>query len=412
MYRSDERVVVTLDAGGTNFMFGAIRGNEFLVSRNVERPRDKDQKTLEYDLMQITEGFQFVIRELEEKHNATPVAISFAFPGPADYPNGIIGGYLPNFPGWREGVALKAYLEGQFDLPVYINNDADLYAYGEAIAGMLPEINSRLRAAGSSKQYKNLIGYTWGTGFGYGFVADGKLHRGDNSCVETFCLSHKHYRGIIVEDGAAERAIRRVYGGYIKDMNHGFDPFAISLIARGRSLEEIDDIIAASKEKKGEKCSTEIDAERYLSRRARGEHVGVLDAEAAKKAYVEFGEIAGDAMATAATLIDGLIVIGGGIAGSRDLIMPSLLEEMRGEIRTLTGDSLRRVQSNIYDLDNEEEFVQFATGQSRKIKVYGTDKEVVYDPEKRIGVTTSKIGANRAISIGAYSFALANIDNK
>ena len=81
-----------------------------------------------------------------------PVAISFAFPGPADYPNGIIGGYLPNFPSFREGVALGPFLEAKFGIPVYINNDGDLFAYGEALGGALPEVNARLEALGSPEE--------------------------------------------------------------------------------------------------------------------------------------------------------------------------------------------------------------------------------------------------------------------
>ena len=46
----------------------------------------------------------------------------------------------------------------------------------------------------------------------------------------------------------------------------------------------------------------------------------------------------------------------------------------------------------------------------RRIKVYGSDREIVYDPQKRIGVMTSHIGASRAISLGAYAFALNSID--
>jgi len=58
-----------------------------------------------HDLGQCLEtlerGFREVINALDEK----PVAISFAFPGPADYPNGIIGGFFPNFPFFPGGGA-------------------------------------------------------------------------------------------------------------------------------------------------------------------------------------------------------------------------------------------------------------------------------------------------------------------
>lgn len=56
-----------------------------------------------------------------------------------------------------------------------------------------------------------LVGIGAGAGFGIGLVVNGQLNRGDNSCVETFCLHHKTKPGIIVEDGVAVRAIKRVY---------------------------------------------------------------------------------------------------------------------------------------------------------------------------------------------------------
>ena len=35
MYRHDQRTVMTLDAGGTNFVFSAIRGNQDIVETNL-----------------------------------------------------------------------------------------------------------------------------------------------------------------------------------------------------------------------------------------------------------------------------------------------------------------------------------------------------------------------------------------
>ena len=364
MYSYDNRVVITLDAGGTNLVFGAMQANKVIVDPITLPSHAED---LDKCLATMVEGFQRVIDKLDEK----PVAISFAFPGPADYPNGIIGGYLPNFPSFREGVALGPFLEAKFGIPVFINNDGDLFAYGEALGGALPEVNARLEELGSSKKYGNLIGYTFGTGFGVGIVVDNRLNRGDNSCVETFCLRHKKMPDIIVEEGVAVRAVKRVYGEASGDVNHTFEPKDICEIADGT--------------RPG-------------------------DREAAKKAFAELGEIAGDAMATAVTLIDGLIVIGGGITAARKYIMPSLLRELRSKMHTLKGEELNRVQMQVYDLDNEEEFRQFAKGSQRPLKVYGTDRYVAYDPQKRIGVMISKLGASRAISVGAYAFALSQLD--
>ena len=85
--------------------------------------------------------------------------------------------------------------------------------------------------------------------------------------------------------------------------------------------------------------------------------------------------------------------------------MPALLKEMRGQLQRMNGETISRLQFKVYDLDDFNEFVEFAKGGSRELKIYGTDKSVVYDPMKRIGITISKLGASRAISLGAYAFA-------
>ena len=364
MYSHDNRVVITLDSGGTNLVFGAMQANKFIVEPITLPSHAED---LDKCLATMVDGFRNVISHLSEK----PAAISFAFPGPADYPNGIIGGYLPNFPSFRDGVALGPFLEATFGIPVFINNDGDLFAYGEALGGALPAVNARLEALNSPKRYKNLVGYTFGTGFGVGIVVDNRLNRGDNSCVETFCLRHKKMPEIIVEEGVAVRAVKRVYGELSGDPDHGLEPKDICEIADGKRPGNV---------------------------------------EAARQAFAEMGEIAGDAMATAVTLVDGLIVIGGGITAARKWIMPSLLKELRSKMRTLSGDELNRVQMKVYDLDDEAEFREFAQGSMKPLKVYGTDRYVAYDPQKRIGVTISKLGASQAISVGAYAFALSQLD--
>src|SRR6266704_999091 len=91
--------------------------------------------------------------KLSPLHQTETISTS-ASPGPADYPNGIIGD-LGNLPGFRGGVALGPMLERKFGIPTFINNDGDLFVYGEAIAGFLPYVNDLLKKAGSPKRYKN-----------------------------------------------------------------------------------------------------------------------------------------------------------------------------------------------------------------------------------------------------------------
>lgn len=366
MYSHDNRIVITLDAGGTNFVFGAMQANDYIVEPITMPSNAQD---LDLCLSTMVSGFEQIIAKLDQK----PVAISFAFPGPADYPHGIIGGYLPNFPSFRNGVALGPFLEEKFGIPVYINNDGDLFAYGEALGGLLPEVNARLAELGSSKTYTNLLGYTFGTGFGIGMVIDNRLNRGNNSCVETFCLRHKNHPELYVEEGVAIRAIKRVYAEKSGEINHTFEPKDICDIAEGK-----------------------IPGNR----------------EAAIAAFEEFGEIAGDAIATAVTLTDSLVVIGGGLTGAKKYFMPTLLKQLRGLLHSVKGEEVPRMPTKAFDLDDEEEFVQFAHGAARPIKVYGSEKTVIYDPMKATGVAISKLGASKAISIGAYSFALSMLDQK
>ncbi|HWH69923.1 MAG TPA: ROK family protein, partial [Candidatus Sulfotelmatobacter sp.] len=198
-FSNDKRIVMTLDAGGTSFRFAAMRGNQ-LVTEIVTTPSNGDQ--LDRCLANIVEGFTRIKAQCPK----APVAISFAFPGPADYPNGIIGD-LGNLPGFRGGVALGPMLEKHFGIPVFINNDGDLFVYGEAIAGFLPYVNDLLKKAGSPKRYNNLFGVTMGTGFGGGIVRNGELFMGDNSMAgEVWLLRSKLLPQANAEEGVSIRA--------------------------------------------------------------------------------------------------------------------------------------------------------------------------------------------------------------
>ena len=365
MYRFDNRIVMTLDAGGTNFVFSAMQSNEEIV-KSIDLPSHADdlQKCLEV----LVEGFTKVKSMLTE----TPVAISFAFPGPADYVNGIIGD-LPNLKAFRGGVALGPFLNEKFNIPVFINNDGDLFAYGEAIAGVLPEINQKLAESGSAKRFKNLLGVTLGTGFGGGIVTNGKLHMGDNgSGGDVWVFRHKKYRNCITEEGVGISAIKRMYGEFSGDTESDLSPKDIFDIAEGT--------------KAG-------------------------DRQAAMKTFAEMGEEAGDTIAHAITLVDGLVVIGGGLTGAAKFFMPAMMDELNGTIGKLNGETFPRLQMKAYNLNMEQELNDFLKGDQVLVTIPGTSKMVNYDSAKRIGIAISKLGASKAIALGAYAFALNTLDS-
>lgn len=362
MYTNDRRIIMTLDAGGTNFAFSAIQAGEELM-QPIILPAEPGNLT--NCLNSLANGFSIVKDSLAE----APVAISFAFPGPADYKAGIIND-PPNFPAFRGGVPLGPFLEEQFGIPVFINNDGNLFAYGEALTGILPEINNRLKQMGSKKQYANLLGVTLGTGFGAGVVINGQLLLGDNgSGGDIWCLRNKKYQHLIIEESVSIRAVKHIYKKLSGDTSD-ITPKDIFDIAEGT--------------KEG-------------------------DRESAIASFSELGEMAGDALSTAITLIDGIIVIGGGLTGASKYIFPALLKEMNSTLSMLDGSTFNRLQTKVFNLNDEEEFKAFAKDETIMIPVPGTNQQVEYNPSKRMGVILSKQGANRSVAMGAYAYALSQL---
>lgn len=364
---TDPRVVMTLDAGGTNFRFSAMRGNR-AVTETLAMPSRGDD--LECCLGNLVEGFT----KVREACPTPPSAISFAFPGPADYPAGIIGD-LVNLPAFRGGVALGPMLEERFGIPVFINNDGDLFTYGEAIAGFLPRVNSLLERAGSPKRYRNLLGVTLGTGFGGGIVRDGELFVGDNSMAgEIWLLRNKLDPLMNAEEGACIRAVRRVFA-----------------------------------EKSGIPFG-EAPEPRVIFQIGTGEQPG--NRAAAVEAFRRLGEVAGDAMGNALTLLDSLAVIGGGVSGAAPLFLPALVAELNGEYTGPEGNRYRRMGSRAFNLEDPKELETFLKGETREIMVPGSSRRVTYDPLPRVGVGMSRLGTSEAVAIGAYAFALKKLDGE
>jgi glucokinase len=361
---TDQRVVMTLDAGGTNFRFSAMQAGKAIVEE-VAMPSNGD------DLPRCLENIVTGFTQVKERCPAKPAAISFAFPGPTDYPNGIVGD-LGNLPGFRGGVALGPMLADKFGIPVYINNDGDLFVYGEAIGGLLPKINALLAEAGSPKRYHNLFGVTLGTGFGGGIVRNDELFIGDNSAAgEVWLLRNKLMPQMNAEEGASIRAVRRVYA------ERAGIPFD--------QAPEPKDIYAI------------------------GQGTAAGDPKAAVEAFRQLGEVVGDAMGNVLTLLDGLAVVGGGLSGAAALFLPPLVDELNSHYTGPDGQQFGRLIPHAFNLEDARQLEIFLKGDARKVKVPGSDREVEYDPLARLGVGLSVLGTSEAVAIGAYAYALSRL---
>jgi glucokinase len=364
MYYDDKRIVLTLDAGGTNFVFSAIQG-----FREIVDPVHISAVTNNLDicLNNIVQGFQ----EVTNKLPVQPVAISFAFPGPADYVNGVIGD-LPNFSAFRGGVPLGAFLKEKFHIPVYINNDGNLFAYGEALAGVLPMINKELELVNNPKRYHNLLGITLGTGFGAGVVIDNCLLIGDNGCGgDIWHMRNTKYPNFITEESVSIRAVKRVYEERSGEKDTSLTPLDIFNIAEGKRKGNIN---------------------------------------AAVQSFEELGEIAAHAIINALDIVDGLVVIGGGLSGASKYFLPSMLREMRKFLNTFSGERFPILEMGIFNLMDQQERSEFLKNTSIMVKVPKSQLEVIYENNKKTGISISTLGTSKAVSLGAYAFALHQLD--
>ncbi len=360
----NNNIVLTLDAGGTNFVFSAMCNGEPIGS-SVTRPSNGNNLSL--CLNGIENGFRELIASLPQG----PVAISFAFPGPANYPNGVIGD-LANLPSFRGGVALGPMLEDAFGVPVFINNDGDLFAYGEAISGFLPYVNGMLSEHSNRHLYRNLLGVTLGTGFGAGFVCNGQLYIGDNSAgaeiwVTRSMLNPKSF----AEEDISIRAVKRNYSqktGNIKDSE--FSP------------KDIFDIALGYKE---------------------GNHYAALFA------FEQLGTQLGDSLANAVTLLDCNVVIGGGLSNAYPLFASAMMAQLNGKIVTYSSQAVDRMEVKAFNLEDEAERKRFLEPTTRMVTVPNGSRAVPFEAVKKIGVGLSRLGTSNAVAVGAWAYAMNRI---
>lgn len=113
-----------------------------------------------------------IIEAIKEVLTENISGIGIGVPSLVDVKNGIV--LNPSIiPSWRK-VHLKEILEEQFNIPVYVNNDANCFALGEKFFG-------------KAKEFENIAGVITDTGFGVGLIINGKLYSGRNAGAGEFC---------------------------------------------------------------------------------------------------------------------------------------------------------------------------------------------------------------------------------
>ncbi len=151
-------------------------------------------------------------------------------------------------------------------------------------------------------------------GWRAGIIRDGELFIGDNSGAgEIWLLRNKLSPMLNVEDHASIRGVKKIYSDFV-----------------GLSEEETPE-------------------QKELYEIAKGEKEG--NSDAALKAFKDMSEVCGDAISNAITLIDGLIVIGGGLSGASDVFLQYIVGEMNRSYANKDGSQFRRLVQQVYNLE-------------------------------------------------------------
>lgn len=150
---------IGVDLGGTNIAVGIVTEEGKLLSKkSIPTFRQRNYKEILKDMGELCLN---VIKEegikLKEVHS-----VGVGSPGTPDPENGILV-YANNLN--FKDVPIRTELQKYINVPIYLENDANCAALGEAVAG-------------AAKDFKNSVTVTLGTGVGGGIVIDGKIFSG------------------------------------------------------------------------------------------------------------------------------------------------------------------------------------------------------------------------------------------
>jgi glucokinase len=143
------------DLGGTQLKYGLVDGEGSIIF--------KDKTPTPVTIAGLIELLRSVWTELRSRAGAPVAAAGLGFPGIYSRKDRRVL-QSPNYPGLDE-FDLAPALAGVIDAPHWVNNDANLAAYGEW-------------AAGAGRGAASLVLLTIGTGIGSGIILDGELWTG------------------------------------------------------------------------------------------------------------------------------------------------------------------------------------------------------------------------------------------
>ena len=262
--------VIGVDVGGTKILAGVIDEDGKVLERvQVASPTASTEALLA--------GLDQVVTKLLGPEIA---AIGFGIPSSIDQRSGMVLGTV-NLP--LQGLCFRQRMRERFELPVGIDNDANVAAIAEWKAGV-------------GRGTNDLVMLTLGTGVGGGLILGGKPYRGSVGAGAE--LGHM----VILQDGPP------CYGNCT---GHGH----LEALTSGHAA-----TLAAQKE-----LGPDVDARKLVE-------LGKAGDAAALALLHRIGESLGAALGSLVNIFNPeLIVIGGGFAAAGELILAPARERMAAE---------------------------------------------------------------------------------
>lgn len=291
---------IGLDLGGTNIRAAAItKEGEILHRVKIPTEVSKGKESVIANILKVIE----TIRQGTKGFKLS--AIGMGIPGIIFFDKGIVA-RSPNFPDWID-FNLRERLSKDFDVPFYIDNDANLAAVGE---GWL----------GAGKEFNSFCMLTLGTGVGGGIVLNKNIWRGEYGMAGE--LGHI----TIFPDGhpcnCGNRGCLEQYASATGIVRMAREKFGVkSSEFRGKNI-TADMLYQLAKNR--DRDSIEI--------------------------FQKMGRILGIGIADIVNILNiELFVLGGGVADAWDYFIPSTLDEVRKRTYRITGERVKVVKAKLGD---------------------------------------------------------------
>lgn len=187
-----------IEIGGTKFQAIVTDDQANIFERVVDTVGEEKKANI------LQKKIENSITKLMSKYDIKSIGVGFG--GPIDIKSGkIFTSY--HVKGWNN-FNIKNWLSSMFNIPVYLDNDANTAALAEA----------RL---GCGKNYNLVFYITLGSGVGGGFIIDGEIYHGKSLCESEFGHVRINKAGDTIESSCSGWALNNKLGEYIRDKPDG-----------------------------------------------------------------------------------------------------------------------------------------------------------------------------------------------